>query len=163
MKNLLKSIAVTALALLLAFSQPVDAKRLAAITITGPVTAQISLPIQTMRLIPPGLSIQARLAYGSGGTTITAWVQTSLDGGVTWNDVAAFGFTTASSTKVMNVNSQTPALTPITITDGTLANDTAKDGMVGPQWRVKYTTTGTYAGNTQLFIDVNGTQFTTSP
>jgi hypothetical protein len=149
------------LALFLAFASPAQAKRLAAITITTAVTAQTTTPLQVGRGPLVGMSIQIRFVYGSGGTTVAAWVQTSLDGGATWADVAApAAITTASLTSVFNVSAQTPALTPITITDGALAAGTAKDGMLGPLWRVKYTTTGTYAGSTQLLVDINGAQLT---
>jgi hypothetical protein len=39
-------------------------------------------------------------------------------------------------------------------TDGTLAANTAKDGVLGALWRVKYTTVGTYAGGTTLNVDI---------
>jgi hypothetical protein len=41
------------------------------------------------------LSLQVRLAYGAGGTTVTAYVQTSLDQGQTWIDIAAIQFGTS--------------------------------------------------------------------
>ena len=44
-------------------------------------------------------SIVAKLAYVSGGTTVIAKIQTSLDGGTTYLDVARFDFSTASSTR----------------------------------------------------------------
>jgi hypothetical protein len=97
------------------------------------------------------LTIQANLTYGSGGTTVKAWVQTSLDGGTTWCDIANFALTTASARRVYHL---TPvAVTSIaTPTDGTLADNTAVNGILGPLYRVKLTTTGTYAGGTTLVI-----------
>lgn len=157
----MKRILILALCALLVFIPPAFAKRLAAIAVTTAVTGQTTTQIQVGRgAIPPSASIQMRFVYGSGGTTLAAWVQTSLDGGATWADVAAIAaVTTASLTSVFNVSSFTPALTPIALTDGSLAAGTAKDGMLGPLWRVKLTTTGTYVGST-LFVDINGTQFT---
>lgn len=97
------------------------------------------------------LTLQATFTYGSGGTTAKAWVQTSLDGGSTWTDVANFAFTTASARRIFHL---TPvAVTSIaTPTDGTLADGTAVNGILGELYRVKLTTTGTYAGSTSLVI-----------
>jgi hypothetical protein len=152
-----------ALLLLLALASPAQAKRLATIPITAPVTASVSTPLQIQRLpITGGVSIQIKLIYGSGGTTIAAWVQTSLDGGATWVDVASQAFTTASLAAVFNVSALTPKIAALTPQDGALATATAVDGVVGPIWRVKWTTTGTYVGTT-LSVDLNGAMFTTSP
>jgi len=43
-----------------------------------------------------------------------------------------------------------------TPTDGALTANTAVDGLLGVQWRVKWTTTGTYGAGTTLSIDVAG-------
>jgi hypothetical protein len=60
-------------------------------TITGALSAQLSGTLQTRgALYPDSLIIKGNLTYGSGGTTIDVWVQTSLDGGTSWNDVANF-------------------------------------------------------------------------
>lgn len=129
------------------------------VIVTTAVTNAVSPSKQWRR---PGLEkpnsvlIQGNLVYGSGGTSINAWVQTSVDGGASWNDVANFSFTTASSRGLFNVSSLTPAIAPIVPTDGTLPANTAKDSIVGDWWRVKYTTVGTYAGNTQLIVDMSG-------
>ena len=126
--------------------------------ITGAVSNALS-PIMQMRDGNPESSvIQGLLTYGSGGATINAWVQTSFDGGfpgATWCDVANFSFTTASARFLFNLSALTPVTTQYTPTDGTLGANTAKDGLLGPWWRVKYTTTGTYAGNTILRIDIS--------
>ena len=44
--------------------------------------------------------------------------------------------------------------TQYTPTDGTLAVNTCKDGLLGNMHRAKYTTTGTYAANTAVRIDL---------
>lgn len=107
---------------------------------------------------PRSLAVQANFAYGSGGTTVDAYLQTSLDQGATWIDVAQFHFTTAAARFVYNLNSQTPVATEYTPTDGSLTANTAKDGLLGPQFRVKYQSTGTYAGATSLSIDIAADQ-----
>jgi hypothetical protein len=96
--------------------------------------------------------IHAKFAYGSGGTTVKAYVQTSVDNGVNWMDIACFAFALAAATKVSKVNAAT-ALTAATVpTDGALADDTVKDGIVGDRIRVKYVVAGTYAGASHLTI-----------
>lgn len=113
-------------------------------TRSGPGSAQL----------PSGLICQANFTYGSGGTTVDAWLQTSLDGGTNWCDVAHFTqFATASSRLVCNVQSSV-ALAIGAATDGTLAAGSINNGLFGPLWRIKYTSVGTYAGNTTLRIDV---------
>ena len=104
---------------------------------------------------PSSICVQANFTYGSGGTTVDAYLQTSIDGGATWIDIAQFHFTTASARFVYNLNSQTPVTTEYTPTDGALASNTSKDGIVGPVYQVKLASTGTYAGGTVLRIDVS--------
>ena len=105
------------------------------------------------------VTLQATFTYGSGGTTAAAYVQTTLDGGVTWIDIANFAFTTSSAIKVATLSALTPVTTVYTPTDGTLSSNTVKDGVLGNQFRVKVTTTGTYAASTTLRVDaiVRGT------
>jgi hypothetical protein len=59
-------------------------------------------------------TIQIKLAYGSGGTTLKVYVQTSLDQGSTWVDVSCSAFTTASATKIVNLSGLTPKTTAAT-------------------------------------------------
>ena len=86
--------------------------------------------------------------YGSGGTSAKADVQTSFDDGVTWGDVACYAFTTSSASKAANLSTLTPVGTVYTPTDGSLSDNTTKDGLIGPLVRVKYVTVGTYASTT---------------
>jgi hypothetical protein len=104
-------------------------------------------------VLPTNLTLQANFTYGSGGTSVDAYVQTSIDGGTTWIDVAEFHFTTASERYAYNIQSATSVTSEYTATDGTLSANTSKDGIFGNQWRVKYTSSGTYAGGTSLRID----------
>jgi len=104
-------------------------------------------------LIIKGLLIQFNLTYGAGGTTIKAWIQTSLDNGDSWNDIANFAATTASFRRVFNLYAMTPVTTINTPTDGTLADNSAVDGIIGEMIRAKVTTTGTYSGGTTVKIN----------
>lgn len=99
--------------------------------------------------IGPGaayLGFQGIFAWGSGGTTAKAWLQTSFDGGVTWFDIANMAFAVAILSKVGAVSSRIVAAAPATPTDATLADNTINNGLLGDRVRVKLTTTGTYAG-----------------
>jgi hypothetical protein len=73
-------------------------------------------------------------------------------GGTTWVDIANFAHTTSSLSRAYNLSAQTAVTTVYTVTDGTLADDTCKDGLIGDQLRVKFTSTGTYAGTTTMKV-----------
>lgn len=128
-------------------------KRLLSKTLTTANSAATSTAVDALENAT-GATIQVNFDYGSGGTSLKVWVQTSLDGGSTWVDVACFAFTTSDARKVVNLSARTPVTTLYTATDGTLADDTCKDGVFGSQWRVKYTSVGTYAGSTTVLVDV---------
>ncbi len=99
------------------------------------------------------VAFQVRFVYGSGGTTAKFWLQTTFDGGTTWCDIACLARTTASLNTVVNttLTSGTALATPTTLTDATLADNTIVQGLLGSQLRLKYTTTGTYAGSTTAY------------
>jgi len=100
------------------------------------------------------LNVVGALTYGSGGTTIKAWIQTSLDGGLTWFDVANMAFTTASASKIVGISAYAGTVLASSAvgvgTDAGLADNTVIQGVLGDRFRMKLTTTGTYAGNTIL-------------
>jgi hypothetical protein len=128
---------------------------LTATTITAAISpAVVGSVLRFRESSAHNLTIQANFVYGSGGTTVDAYVQTSFDGGATWTDIANFHFTTASARKIINLSSLTPVTTQATPTDGSMAANTAVDGLIGSQLRVKYGSSGTYAGGTTLEIDV---------
>jgi hypothetical protein len=141
---------------------------LPSLTITAAISAVATPTLQAVigggLTTPRNLTAQAKFVYGtSGGTTVDAYLQTSLDGGATWIDIANFHFTTASATKIVNLSSATPVTTLATPGDGALASNTAIDGILGPIYRVKYVSTGTYVGATTLQIDIQGARFTPFP
>lgn len=119
-------------------------------TITTAVTATTTTPIVGL-YSASSLILQAKFVYGSGGTNAKFWVQTSLDRGVTWIDIINFAFTTATATKVqaMVANLTVASFAP---GDAALADDTQKNGILGDRLRLKYTTTGTYAASTSIYI-----------
>jgi hypothetical protein len=103
------------------------------------------------------IALQGNFTYGSGGTTADAYLQTSLDGGTTWADVANFHFLLANARliSVLTLSPSTPVAPGYVPLDGSLTANTVKDGVFGSMYRVKYVTTGTYAGGTVMRIDAN--------
>ncbi len=79
-----------------------------------------------------------------------AYIQTSLDGGNSWIDIASFTPENASIKKVWNFSALTSVTTPITPTDGAMADNTSQDGILGDRVRVKVISAGIYGGNTVL-------------
>jgi len=125
---------------------------LAPTTITTAVTAVVTAPV-TGLLGMHFAMMQATFTYGdSGGTSVKAWIQTSFDGGTTWVDIANFAFATTTARTMHSVRLATAVAANYTATDGTLADNTIKDGLLGDQLRAKYTTVGTYVGATTLAI-----------
>lgn len=96
------------------------------------------------------LLAQIRLAWGSGGTSVKAYLQGSADDGTTAYDIACFTFTTSSAVKLRNFSSLTPKTSDVIPTDGALTDDTSVDGIVPDRVRVKVVSLGTYAGSTLL-------------
>jgi hypothetical protein len=94
------------------------------------------------------IALYCVFTYGSSGTSAKVWVQTTFDGGTTWVDIANFAHATTSLTRAYNLSAMTPLTSIYTATDGSLADNTCKDGLIGDQVRVKFTSTGTYAGTT---------------
>lgn len=93
--------------------------------------------------------VSLRLAYGSGGTTLRAYVQSTADGGTTVHDVAAVLFGAAAEHRLLNFTAA-PVLSQVTPVDASLPDDTAVDGLLGTKMRLKIVSTGTYAGSTVL-------------
>lgn len=96
------------------------------------------------------LLLVIRFIYGSGGTNCKAYLQTSLDQGTTWFDIACVVFTTANDQKVVNLSALTPKTTPLQVSDASLTDNTCVDGVLGDRFRLKIVSTGTYADSTLL-------------
>jgi hypothetical protein len=92
-----------------------------------------------------GVTLLCELLGASGGSTISAWVQTTLDGGTTWLDVALFTFTTSAAKKwCVLQNTATKAIASYSA----IAAEGVNDGLLGDRLRAVLTTTGTYANTT---------------
>jgi hypothetical protein len=119
------------------------------VVITTAVSAITTTPVKLLSGMKY-VAFQVKFTYGSSGTTAKFWLQTTFDNGVTWCDIANIARTTASLNTVVSVTLEagTALVTPTTLTDASLADNTIVQGLLGSQLRLKYTTTGTYAGST---------------
>ncbi len=122
-----------------------------ALAITTALTGSVQPVVMSGLYGMKSLTVEANFTYGSGGTTVKVWIQTSLDGGTNWIDVINFAFTTASGRKVSTIGIDGTA-TAVVPTDAGLADDAIVDGILGDMIRAKITTTGTYADSTALTV-----------
>lgn len=120
----------------------------AAGTVTGP---SVNVDPEKAR----NICLEAQVAGASGGTSIDIYIQTSFDNGVTWVDIRNFHYLTTAQNRVVNHSGLTPQTTAIVPTDGALAADTSKDGIIGSKLRAKVVSVGTYA-NTTVAVFANG-------
>lgn len=99
------------------------------------------------------LALEAKFARDGGGTTCKVWVQTSLDGGTTWFDIACFAFTTSTANKlhVVRMDPATPMTAASVPASATLTDDTVLQ-IIGDRIRTLHTTTGTYTGASSVEV-----------
>ena len=96
------------------------------------------------------VTLQANFTYGSGGTSVDVAIDTSLDQGASWIEIARFSFTTASAEKLFNVSGADKI--EAAYSPATLSGDTAKSGILGDRLRARITSVGTYSGNTAVSV-----------
>ena len=111
--------------------------------VTAPLTALAQTPITDLDGMS-AVTIEANFQYGSGGTSVSAVVQTTLDG-TNWRDVARFDFTTASRVARANLSALTPQSAA---TLSALAAEGVNDGFLGKGLRAVLTSVGTYENTT---------------
>lgn len=120
-----------------------------AAAITTARTAEAQTAIDTVDM--SSVTIVAEMIGGTSGTSISAWVQVSLDDGSTWFDVALFTWTNTASKKwcVLSGNAAKAVATY-----AALAAEGVNDGLLGTEMRAVITTVGVYA-NTTVSIRAN--------
>lgn len=92
------------------------------------------------------ISLQVRLLWGAGGTSIKAYLQSSLDQGTTAYDVAALVFAAASRAVVLSVLQTTSAVI-VPVEAGAEAEGVAA-AVFGDRFRLKIVVVGTYTNTT---------------
>jgi hypothetical protein len=117
---------------------------LAALQITTPLTGQVQTTTDGLEGMS-AVTVECVFAYGSGGTSLSALMQTSLDEGVTWRDVVRFDFTTSSDVRYSNLSGLTPKSNVAYLA---LAAAGVNDGLLGDQLRAVITSVGTYVNTT---------------
>lgn len=100
------------------------------------------------------LSFLANFTRVGGGTSCKVYVQTTLDDGATWFDVACFAFATTTAKKVSALKMTTAVTAGTTPTDASLADNTILDGIVGDRLRVKTVVVGTYTGASSVVVSL---------
>jgi hypothetical protein len=95
------------------------------------------------------VTLEASFVYGAGGTTCSAIVVTSFDGGTTWFQIARFDFTTANGTKVANLSG---LLSKAVGACPDLASEGVNDGVLGDQLAALIVSTGNYTGQTYMNV-----------
>ena len=124
---------------------PIEYDQLLSTTISS--SAQIlSSPFSLDGSNPLSLAVEAIFVYGStAGTTVKAFIQSTLDNGTTWFDVACLAFATTTGSKLAQLVSTVAVTSAPAPTDGSLADDTVRGGgPLGSLIRAKVLVDGTY-------------------
>ncbi|KAF2991152.1 hypothetical protein OGR47_02710 [Methylocystis sp. MJC1] len=98
------------------------------------------------------ITFQAQFLYGSGGSSVTAYLQTSIDQGNSWIDIAAVQFTTVGGAEMLNLSGLTPKTTPIIPTNQALTPGQTVDGILGDRFRAVVVVAGAYGSSSLLNI-----------
>lgn len=121
----------------------------------GPFAPLASLsilaPMAQSRLTPiigldgmVGVTLTANFKFGSGGSTATAIIATTLDGGTVWYQIARWDFATASRSTYCTLTAAAAAITSY----ADLASEGVNNNLLGNQLAVLLSSTGTYANTT---------------
>ena len=100
------------------------------------------------------LSAQMAFVRAAGGTTCDVFLQTSLDGGSTWIDIMQWAPTTTTLTRISVIKLDIAFTANYTPLDGSLGDNSIKDGLLGDIVRAKIITTGTYTGASSVALTV---------
>lgn len=95
-------------------------------------------------------AVESFFVRAAGGTSCKVFLQTSFDNGSTWVDVAQHAYLTTTAVKVSAVRLDIALAGGYVPTDGTLADDTIKDGLLGDRLRIKFIVAGTYTGASSI-------------
>lgn len=87
--------------------------------------------------------------WGSGGTSCAVIVETSLNAGDDWIEIAQFDFTTSDSKKTANI-AATAAASVAAV--AALGSEGKRDGVLGDRLRARVTSVGVYGGSTTVSV-----------
>ncbi len=93
-------------------------------------------------------SLQVRLSGGAGGAKINVYIQSSIDQGQSWFDVANVAFANTPGVQLLNLSGLDKLSTPTAPSNLTLADNTVLDGPLGDRLQAVVISTGTYASGT---------------
>jgi hypothetical protein len=116
----------------------------------GVAGTQFGAPVTNLQGLDAA-SLQVRLSGGAGGSNITVYVQTSIDQGQSWFDVAAFTYTNTPGVQAANVSGLDKA-SPAAPSSQGLATGTIFDGPLGDRLQAVVVSTGTYTGSTLVSV-----------
>jgi hypothetical protein len=120
----------------------------------GAAATQVGTPALNLAGMT-ALSCQARFAYGTGGTKTNVYIQSSLDQGQSWYDVANIAFTTSSGVADINLSGLNSVTTPTAPVSQALADNTTFNGPLGDRLQAVVVSTGTYGGQTLVSVYCN--------
>lgn len=121
--------------------------------ITAAVSQQVLKTVNSGFLTSSRLTFACTLTGASGGTHIKAYMQTSINGGAAWYDIACFAFTDTPGEKFLTVDPGKAVETATALTLFGLADNTARSGFLGEALRLGLDISGTYTGTPSLTID----------
>lgn len=98
------------------------------------------------------VTFQVRFMYGSGSAQTNVYLQTSVDQGQSWFDIANIQFTTAAGVDLVNMSGLDKLTTPTAPTNLSLTQGTVLDGPLGDRLQACVVSTGTYGGGTLVSV-----------
>ena len=124
---------------------------LCALQVSAAMSQALLTPIPNLAGMT-AVTIDADFKYGAGGSSVTAIVVTSFDGGVNWRQIARFDFTTASAVKQCNLEG---LLSKGISAYADLNSEGVNDGILGDQLALLLTVNGAYTGSTTLSVNAS--------
>lgn len=115
---------------------------LAALTIGAAITGQEQTAITDLDGMS-SVTLEAVLAGGAGGSTVTAVVRSRISSGGTWREIARFDFTTADS-KSCTIMASAASIAAL----AALSTNAVLQGFLGTELDAVITSTGTYTNST---------------